>query len=633
MEAAGAGKVPFKAMKILTSLQPLFPYLRSHRKQYALGFLTLLAEVCFWVAVPQIIRFAIDDLRRETSAEKLAIYSGLLVGAALCKGFFLFWTRMILIGISRNIECDLRNDLYRHLTKLSLGYFQRTRTGDIMSRATNDLNAVRMLLGPGVMYSARTTVIMIAALVVMMQISTRLTLYCFSLVPVVAFVVVEFGGRIHHRFEAIQAMMSDMSARVQESLAGMRVLRAYVQEEADLQGFLHLNTEYVERNRRLIRVWGMFYPTLEILTGLIAVTVLWAGGREVAQGNISIGSFVAFNVYMAQLTWPMIALGWVVNLHQRGTASLARLNHILEERPEIDDAAGLPSLPTLPALAEVRGNEPGALPGAGGNGGESSPVEIAGGIPVGMPGGIKVELRNLSFAYNGTQVLRNINLTIPAGSTLAIVGPTGSGKSTLASLLPRLFDAAPGMVWLDGHPVRHFRLQDLRRMIGFVPQETFLFSDSLRENIAFGVEQASDDEIARAAGIAGLLNDVEEFPRGFKTIVGERGITLSGGQKQRTAIARAVLRNPRLLILDDALSSVDTYTEEMILNRMQTVLQGRTSILISHRISTVRGADQIIVLVNGKIAERGSHEKLMEKGSYYTQLYRQQLLEEELERD
>ena len=603
------------ALKAWQELKPVLPFLRPYRRSYGWGFVCLVGEAAFWVAVPQIIGYAIDDLRQELTAEKLVFYAAVLVAAALCKAFFLFWTRMILIGISRDVEYDLRNALHRHLQRLSLSYFQRTRVGDIMSRSINDLGAVRMMLGPGIMYSARTVVLMTAAIAIMYRISPRLTFASFALVPVIAVVVSAYGKRIHERFEAIQERMSDLSARVQESLAGIRVIRAYVQEEADLARFRELNTEFVEKNRELIRVWGTFYPALEVLMGLVTVIVLWVGGREVARGSLSIGAFVAFNVYMGQLSWPMIALGWVVNLHQRGTASLGRLQAILSEPPEIADAPEMTA-----ARAKVISVAPRAAatePASNGRG---------------QTRGVSIELRNLSFSCDGRPVLRNLDLIIPAGSTLAIVGPTGSGKSTLASLIPRLYEAPPGTLLVDGEEVRRYPLQELRRMIGFVPQETFLFSETIRENIAFGVDQATDAQVREATAIAGLLGDIEDFPRGLETLVGERGITLSGGQKQRAAIARAVLRDPRVLILDDALSSVDTYTEEQILTRLQSVLQGRTSILISHRISTVRSADRIIVLEEGRIAERGTHAELLERGTYYPELYQKQLLEEELER-
>ena len=604
-------------LKSLQDLKPLTPYLRSYRRQYLWGFLALLCEVAFWVAVPQIIRLAIDDIQNSLTAGKLASYAGLLVGVALGKAFFLFWTRMILIGISRDVEYDLRNNLYRHLSTLSLRYFQRVRTGDLMSRATNDLNAVRMLLGPGIMYSGRTLIILAAAITMLVHLSPKLTFYSFALVPAIAVSVSYFGHRIHERFEAIQAMLASISAKVQESMAGIRVIRAYVQEESDLKQFQQLNEEYVARNRSLIRLWGMFYPALEVMMGLVAVIVLWMGGREVASGKLSIGSFVAFNVYMGQLAWPLIALGWVVNLFQRGTASLGRLNAVLREEPEIADSPALRRAETK-RFAEVSGR----ILASGDGDGKGS---------VSQTQGVAIEFRNLSFAYNGRPILRDIQLTIPAGSTVAIVGPTGSGKSTLVNLIPRLYEAPSGTLHLDGADIRECRLKELRQMIGFVPQETFLFSSTLRENIALGVEVATEEQVRRAAEIAGLLPDIEDFPRGLDTIVGERGITLSGGQKQRTAIARAVLRNPRILILDDALSSVDTYTEELILNRLREVLKGRTAILISHRISTVCGADLIVVLQEGKIVERGTHRELLEQGSYYPALYQKQLLEEELE--
>jgi len=607
-------------IKPVKDLQPLFPYLWPYRRRYVWGFFALLAEVAFWIAVPEIIKYAIDALQQSFGARTLIFYSGLLMGAALCKAFFLFWYRMILIGISRDVEYDLRNDLYRHLSKLSLSYFQRIRTGDIMSRATNDLNAVRMLLGPGIMYLLRTLVILAGAAGIMLTISLKLTLYSFALVPVIVGVVSFFGSRIHVRFETIQAMLSNLSAKVQESLAGIRVLRAYAQEEADLLRFRELNEEFVARNKNLIQLWGLFYPSLEVLLGLSYAVVLWVGGREVVNGKITIGSFVAFNVYMGQLSWPMIALGWVVNLFQRGTASLGRLNEIFTAKPEIADrpelGIGVAAAPLMATPERLPSAAAAALDGKGKG-----------------PHGVEIEFRNLSFAYNGRPVLRNVNLIIPAGSTLAIVGPTGSGKSTLVNLIPRLYEAPPGALYLNGAEIRDYRLEQLRRMIGFVPQETFLFSETVRENIAFGVDGATDEQVRQAADIAGLLTDIEGFPTRFDTLVGERGITLSGGQKQRTAIARAVMRNPRIMVLDDALSSVDTYTEEIILNRLKAVMRGRTTILISHRISTIRGADQIIVLEEGAIAERGTHEELLDHGSYYPELYRKQLLEEELERE
>ncbi|MGA2962977.1 MAG: ABC transporter ATP-binding protein, partial [Candidatus Korobacteraceae bacterium] len=546
--------------------------------------------------------------------EKLVTYSLLLVSVALGKGIFQFLTRWVMIGISRDIEFDLRNDLFRHLEALSYGYYQKTRTGDVMARATNDLNAVRMLLGPAIMYSANTIIFTAGALIFMVGLSPKLTLWAFLPLPVVSIVVQYFGRRIHERFERIQAMFSDISARAQENFSGARLIRAFAQEEAEIRSFETENKEYIARSLKLVRLMGMLWPTLETMLGFAVVLVLWLGGREVLLGHMTVGSFVAFNTYMVQLTWPVIALGWVINIFQRGTASMGRINQILTEQVEIKDD---PSLPQFTANTPIRG---------------------------------EIEFRNLTFAYppeaspnganggdgasqvaKGVPVLKQINLKIPAGSSLAIVGPTGCGKSTLVSLIPRIYDAAPGMVLIDGRPIREFQLEHLRRSIGFVPQETFLFSATIRENIAFGAENASEEEIQRAAEIARIATDIEVFPEKYSTTVGERGLTLSGGQKQRTAIARAVIRNPRILVLDDALASVDTQTEDHILNHLREVMQGRTTIFISHRVSTVRNADRIVVLHDGEIVEYGTHDELIALNGIYTDLHNKQLLEEELE--
>jgi ATP-binding cassette subfamily B protein len=507
------------------------------------------------------------------------------------------------IGISRDIEFDLRNDLFAHLERLSYSYYQRNRTGDIMAKATNDLNAVRMLLGPAIMYSANTIVFTAGALAFMLAISPKLTLYAFLPLPIVSIVIQYFGRRIHERFERIQAMFSDISARAQENFSGARVIRAYVQEQAEIAAFEGANQEYIRRSLGLVRLMGMLWPTLELMLGVAVVIVLWLGGRQVLLGRMTVGDFVAFNTYMVQLTWPVIALGWVINIFQRGTASMGRINEILKEQPEIADEPALTS-----GEAGVRARL------------DVSPTDIQG----------EVEFRNLNFAYNGVPVLNDINLRIPAGSSLAIVGPTGSGKTTLVNLIPRIYDASPGVVLIDGKPIREFPLETLRRKIGFVPQETFLFSDTIRENIAFGKHDAHLPEVQSAAEAANIAQDIESFPESYSTTVGERGITLSGGQKQRTAIARALLRSPRILILDDALSSVDTHTEDKILNHLREVMQGRTTIFISHRVSTVRNADRIAVLHHGQIVELGTHDELIARNGYYTDLYNKQLLEEEL---
>jgi ATP-binding cassette subfamily B protein len=443
----------------------------------------------------------------------------------------------------------------------------------------------------------------------MLAISPKLTLYAFLPLPIASIVIQYFGRRIHERFERIQAMFSDISARAQENFSGARVIRAYVQEQAEIAAFEGANKEYIRRSLGLVRLMGMLWPTLELMLGAAVVIVLWLGGRQVLMGKMNVGDFVAFNTYMMQLTWPVIALGWVINIFQRGTASLARINEILSEQPEI---------------ADIASGATGVSPVQPGGDARLSTSEILG----------EIEFCNLNFAYNGTSVLKDINLRIPAGSSLAIVGPTGSGKTTLVNLIPRIYDAEPGTVLIDGRPVRQFHLDSLRRHIGFVPQETFLFSDTIRENIAFGVSREDGDvpldDIQSAAEAANIAQDIESFPEGYNTTVGERGITLSGGQKQRTAIARALLRSPRILILDDALSSVDTHTEDKILNHLREIMRGRTTIFISHRVSTVRNADRIAVLHQGRIVELGTHDQLIARNGYYTDLYNKQLLEEEL---
>jgi len=604
------------------NLRPLAPYLRKYRATYVIGAVCVLFNNGIWILFPLVIRRAIDDLNQGVTRHKLLTYSLLLLAISLVKAIFQFLTRWIMIGVSREIEFDLRNDLFTHLERLSYSFYQRTRTGDIMARATNDLNAVRMLVGPGIMYTANTIVFTAGALVFMLSISPRLTMFAFAPLPVISIVVQYFGRRIHERFERIQAMFSDISARAQENFAGARLIRAYVQEEAEIENFERDNTEYIARSLKLVRLMGMLWPTLETLLGVAIVIVLFVGGREVILHRITVGSFVAFNTYMVQLTWPIIALGWVINLFQRGTASMGRIHNIMSEQPEITDAAV-----GAPPLSPVVGDRVGP---------NHVPTEVRGDI----------EFRNLSFRYGNTllaaergngrahgdeEVLRNLSLSVPAGTSVAIVGPTGSGKSTLVSLIPRIYDAAPGTVLIDGRPIREFPLAVLRRNIGFVPQETFLFSDTIRGNIAFGAEDATDEEVRRAAEAANIAAEIEDFPDGYNTLVGERGLTLSGGQKQRTAIARALIRNPRILILDDALASVDTQTEDRILNHLREIMQGRTTIFISHRVSTVRNADRIAVLHDGEIVELGTHDELIERNGYYTDLYNKQLLEEELE--
>ncbi len=559
------------------------------------GFTALLIAQAVGVTLPLIIKAGIDILSRGGIRNRLLYYAGLLLAVALTKAIFQFWMRWILIGISRDIEYDLRNDLFTHLMRLASRYYTEHRTGDLMSKLTNDLNAVRNMVGPGIMYSANTVVVGIATVSLMLHLDWRLTVLALTPLPLVSIAVKVFGQQIHAQFEKIQAMYSELTEKVRENLSGVRVIRAFCQEEAEMAQFKRMNWEFVEKNKRLIWITSFLWPALSLFFAFAFMLIMVVGGRHVLEGRISVGTFAAFNVYLTYLIWPIIALGWVVNLVQRGLASLDRLMSIFAAQPEIDDR----DVPEHP-LKTLRG---------------------------------EIEFRNLTFSYDGTPILKNVHLMIPAGKTVAIVGATGSGKSTLVSLIPRLYDAPQGTVLIDGVPIRQIPLQTLRENIGFVPQETFLFSETVRGNVKFGAPEASDVDVERAAEISNLLPDIRGFPKGFETLVGERGLTLSGGQKQRTAISRAVIRDPRILILDDALSSVDTYTEEKILRHLTDVMAGRTTLLISHRVSTIQNADEIVVLHDGEIVERGTHGELLGLNGYYTELYKKQLIEEELEKE
>jgi len=551
-----------------------------------------------------------------SSRRTLGIYCLIVILCVAIKGLLSFSARWTLIGVSRDIEFDIRNDLLKRLLLLEPEFYVRNRTGELMSRATNDLNSVRMVLGPGIMYSATTIVTMIFAIAVMVALSPSLTLWVLLPAPVVAVAVWFFGRTIHDLYEKIQAALATLTARVQENLSGVRVVRAYAQEDAERRQFDEPNREYVARNIKLIRTWSMFMPSLQALIGTTFLIVLWQGGYQLLRGQISLGALIAFNAYLTLLVWPMIALGWVTNIFQRGAASMGRLSYILAAQPSIDDSnARVPPDQKPDGEIEFRGLT------------FTYPTTLSG-----SDNAAKAKTNGHANGNGSHPVLQNIDLKIPAGSTLAIVGPTGSGKTTLAALIARLWEASDQQLYLDGKPLKEWPLATLRGSIGFVPQDTYLFGETVGGNIAFGLPEFTENQVREAAGIANLDSDIQDFPKRYDTMVGERGITLSGGQKQRTAIARAVIRDPRILILDDSLSSVDTQTEERILSRLKEIMVGRTTILISHRTSTVRGADQIVVLLGGKILERGTHDELLAADGYYADLYRKQLLEEELER-
>jgi ATP-binding cassette subfamily B multidrug efflux pump len=638
-------------------IRPLFPYLRRYWRSFLFGGLALIIYNASKAMIPLLIGGAMTDIQHDLSAAKIERLALRLLALAIVAAITLYLTRQIIIGASREIEFDLRNDLFSHLESQPPEFFQRHRTGDIMARSTNDLNAVRQLLGPAIMYSANTVVFTAFALPFMLRISPHLTLFAFLPLPFASVLVQYFGARIHNRFERIQAMFSDISAQAEENFSGARLIRAFAQEDAQIAAFEASNQEYIRRSLLLARLMAMLWPTLELVLGLSLVVTLLVGGHEVLLHNrdphlgITVGQFTTYMVFMVQLTWPMIAIGWVVNLVQRGTASVVRINELMTEMPTIDDTAADPTLLNkatnlgAPRLDSETWVEPPQISGPsdiqvpqGFSLGSHTPAEIEGALAPALITG-HITINHLDFTYpTGPEVLHDITLDIPAGTSLAIVGPTGSGKSTLVSLIPRLYDAPPNTVLLDDRPLRDYPLQTLRSAIGFVPQETFLFSTTVANNIAFGVPAATtpaatallEEQIESAARTAHIADEILEFPSGFRTIVGERGVTLSGGQKQRTAIARAILRNPPILILDDALASVDTYTEEQILNGLREAMQGRTTILIAHRVSTARNADRIAVLIDGRIAELGTHDELIARNGYYTDLFEKQSLEEEI---
>ncbi len=579
----------------MKNLYTLKKYFVRYKRKLFWGILFIIISNIATVYVPLFIKDAINGLQAEITSEKLLHYGLLIIGASALAGLFRFLIRETIIVVSREIEFDLRRDFWKHIQNLPLRYFQNNSTGNIMAHATNDISAVRMFLGPAVMYSLDTSVRLTIVIAIMLSLNTSLTIYSLLPLPLLSYLVYKVGKIIHVKFTKIQENFSELTTKAQENFSGIKVVKSYVREENEINKFNKISKDYLKKNMNLVKTQALLYPLLYLITGLSIIIVIWIGGIKVINNQMDLGEMTAFIVYLGILIWPMIAFGWVINIIQQGEASMKRLNKIYAEPFEITD-----SDETDYSIQKLKGD---------------------------------IEFKNVSFRYGKhlPKILDGINLTIPQGSTLAIMGYTGCGKTSFINLLPRLYDCTEGEILIGNVKVKKIPLQALRSNIGLVQQEAFLFSDTIKNNLAYGLDDYAEDKVTKATKAAHLEEEIKSFPKGYETVMGERGITLSGGQKQRVSLARALVTDPQILILDDSFSAVDTNTEEEILNNLREQTNNRTTIIISHRISTVKNADKIIVLDNAKIVEEGTHEKLVAKGGIYADLHYKQLLEKELE--
>lgn len=579
----------------MKNLYTLKKYFIRYKKKLIQGFIFIILSDVTAVYVPLIMKDSIDALQKNATSELLLKYGLLIIGISVISGIFRFMIRQTIIVVSREIEYDLRGDFWTHIQKLPLRFFQNNSTGNIMAHATNDINAVRTFVGPAVMYTTDTVVILILVLSLMISLNVNLTIYSLLPLPFLSYAVYKVGKKIHQKFTIIQEKFAQLTTMAQENFSGIRVVKSYAREDSESNKYAVESKDFVKKNLNLVRTQALIMPILFLITGMSIIIVIWAGGTKVINQEITLGELTAFVVFLGFLIWPMIAFGWVTNIIQQGEASMKRLNKIFAEPYEIDDSPDIDS-----SIKEIKGD---------------------------------VEFKNVSFRYseNLPYVLKDLNLEIPGNSTLAIMGYTGSGKTTFVNLIPRLYDSTAGNILIDGIDTKKIPLGVLRTNIGLVQQESFLFSDTVMNNLSYGIREIDEKRVLEAASIAQFDSDVQTFPQKYETIVGERGITFSGGQKQRASLARALAIDPKILILDDSFSAVDTHTEEEILKKIKEFMKSRTTIIISHRISTVKDADQIIVLSDGKIAEQGTHNELVELGGIYADLHQKQLLEKELE--